>query len=162
MNKVAKAGIIGGLIYGIYKLFGYINLSKNLTFSFKVSKRITVSKVYLTINAIAHNPTNTEVEVTKPTIQVFIEGNLLTESTPDSTKFTIKKLADTTVGPINVEFATYNPIVLQQALKAGVNIVQNIAQFLLNPNFKLGINLNVRGTTYVDGKLIPFDQNVSI
>ena len=162
MNKVAKVGIIGVLLFGVYKLFGYISLAKNLTFSFKVEKRITVSKVYLTINAVVHNPTNTEVEITKPTIQVFIEGNLLTESTPDSTKFTINKQADTIVGPINVEFATYNPIVLQQSIKAGVNIVQNVAQFLLNPNFKLGINLNVRGTTYVDGKLVPFNQIVAI
>lgn len=162
MNKVVKLGIFGGVILAIYKLAGYISLSKNISFTFKEDKNITLSRVYLNIYAIAHNPTNTEVEITKPTIQVYIDGNLLTESTPDPTKFRIKKQADTTIGPISVEFSTTNPIVLQQSVRAGINIAQNIAQFLLNPDFKIGININVKGTTYIDGTMMSFDQNMTL
>lgn len=161
MNRAVKLIFVIAAGFGIVKALNYANVASHLSFSArgKVS-RITLSKLYVAVFITIRNPVKTTIEITKPTIQLYIGEERIAESQPDLKKYRIIT-GDNTLDAIILEIDLNNKVFFATMLKAGINIVQNITQ-LLNPNFKAGISLICKGTTYVDGKQLDFKENISI
>ena len=161
MNRAIKLIFVIAAGIGLVKVLNYANVAKHISFSVrgKISS-ITLSKVYILVYITIRNQVKTSFEITKPTLQLYIGEDKVAESQPDLKKYKIVT-GDNPLDAIQFEIDPKDRIFWAALLKAAIHSIQNITQ-ILNPNFKAGINLICKGTTYIDGKLFDFTQNISI
>jgi len=99
--------------------------------------------LYITIR----NQVKTSIEITKPTLKLFIGEDKVAESQPDLKKYKIVT-GDNALDAVQFEIDPKDRIFWAALLKLAIHSIQNITQ-ILNPNFKAGINLICKGTTYI-------------
>jgi len=104
MNTIFKIGIVGGLAFGIYKLFGMKRVSEKLVTSLSNPRIHTVDMRGLVIRTEinAANPTKTTMTITKPVITLTTKGKYITSTHPENKEITIKPLADTMIDTIEL------------------------------------------------------------
>ncbi|MFH0895396.1 MAG: hypothetical protein V2A54_13250 [Bacteroidota bacterium] len=104
MNSIFKIGIVGGLLYGFYKLMGMQNVSEKVVTNLSNPRVHTVDMRGLVIRTEIRvdNPTRSSVTITKPVITLTTKEKYITSTQPENKTVKIKPLSTTQIDTIEV------------------------------------------------------------
>ena len=104
MNKLLTIGIAGGLIFGAYKLIRMKNTSGKVVSALSNPRIHTVDLkgIAFRTEIKIQNPTKSSIIITKPVVTLSTGGKPLTNNSPESKTYTIKPLATTNLGTIEL------------------------------------------------------------
>ena len=104
MNTFFKIGIIGGLAYGAYRLFGMKRASDNLVTTLHNPRVHSVDLRGMAIRTEVNvaNPTKTRINITKPVITLSTKGKYITSTMPENKEITIQPLTNTRIDTIEI------------------------------------------------------------
>jgi len=104
MNKLLKIGIFGGLAYGAFKLFKMKRVSEKVVSNLSNPRihKVDLKGITFRTEIKIQNPTKSSITVTKPVVSLSTSGKPVTNSNPESKTFTIKPLATTNLGTIEL------------------------------------------------------------
>jgi LEA14-like dessication related protein len=104
MNKLLTIGIAGGLVYGAYKLIQMKSTSGKIVSSLSNPRihKLDLSGLVFRTEIKIQNPTQSSITVTKPVVTLSTNGNPITNSNPENKTITIKPLATTSLGTIEL------------------------------------------------------------
>jgi len=104
MNNIFKVGIVGGLLFGVYKLFQMKNVSDKVVTSLHNPRIHTVDLRGLVLRTEINvdNPTNGSVNITKPVITLLSKGKYITSTRPEDKNITIKPLTTSQIDTIEI------------------------------------------------------------
>jgi hypothetical protein len=104
MNKLLTIGIAGGLIYGAYKLIRMKNTSGKVVSALSNPRihKVDLKGIVFRTEIKIQNPTKSSITITKPVVSLTTNGTSIAGSSPEAKTFTIKPLATTNLGTIEL------------------------------------------------------------
>jgi hypothetical protein len=141
MNKLLTIGIAGGLIYGAFKLIKMKNTSGKIVSALSNPRihKVDLSGIAFRTEIKIQNPTKSSITVTKPVVTLSTKGNPITNNSPEAKTFTIKPLATTNLGTIELTI----PLTTLLSYASGIKIKNIVAAFKKKDMKALGAALNI-------------------
>jgi len=141
MNKLLTIGIAGGLVYGVYKLIEMKSTSGKIVSSLSNPRihKVDLSGIAFRTEIKIQNPTQSSITVTKPVVTLSTNGNPITNSNPESKTITIKPLATTSLGTIELTL----PWTTLLGYASGIKFKDVVAAFKQKDMKAVGAGLNI-------------------
>jgi hypothetical protein len=155
MSSLLRIGIVGGIAYGIYWLFGLKRASDEIVTRLSNPRIHTVDMRGIVIRTEVNvsNPTKTTVKITKPVVTLTTKGKYITSTNPENKEIAIRPLATSMIDTIE--------LVIPWTILAGyvVNIIGKVPQIIAAFKAKdmtgiaaaLSIPLEMKYSLYADG-----------
>jgi hypothetical protein len=155
MNTIFKIGIVGGLAFGIYKLFGMKRVSDKVVTSLSNPRihNVDMRGIIIRTEVNVSNPTKTALRITKPVVTLTTKGKYISSTAPENKEISISPLATSRIDTME--------LVLPWTMLAGyaLNIFGKIPEIISAFNAKdmgrmasaLSIPLEMKYSLYANG-----------